>query len=117
MRHIFLHYVTLVRAWFDWAPAPLASALVLLLAGLIALVSSRVLVDLFLRIPGRRRAFFRSFAKEIRRPLRVLVVVVAVGSALPAAGLSLVAFLAVEQVLLVVFVLLVGWSATMAIRI
>ncbi len=117
MQNDFLHYVTVLRVWLDWAPAPLASTLVLVLAGLLALLASRLLVNLFLRIPGSRRAFFRSFAKEVRRPLRVLVVVVAVGAALPAAGLSYDAFLLIGQVLLFIFVLLVGWAASLALRI
>ena len=117
MRNDFLHYVTDLRVWLDWAPAPLASTLVLVLAGLLALLASRVLVNLFLRIPGPRRAFFRSFAKEVRRPLRVLVVVVAVGAALPAAGLSYDASLLIGQMLLFIFVLLVGWTASLALRI
>ena len=117
MRTHFLQFVTALRSSLDWAPAPLASALVLVLAGLAALLCSRVLVNLFLRIPGSRRAFFRSFAKEVRRPLRLLVVVVAVGVALPAAGLSPAAFVAIGQGLLVVFVLLLGWGASTAIRV
>lgn len=117
MRHDFLGIIGTVHGWFDWAPAPLASALVLILAGGIASYGSRVLVNLFLRIPGPRREFFRTFATEVQRPLRVLVVVVAVGSALPAAGLSYRAFTTLAQVLLVAFVLLLGWTAALAIRV
>ena len=117
MRQDFLDYVVLVRVWLDWAPPLLASAIVLVLASLAALAASRLLVNLFLRIPGPRRAFFRSFAKEIRRPLRGLVVVIAIGTALPAAGVSTAVFTAIEQTLLVAFALLLGWGASIAIRI
>ncbi len=117
MRHQFLQLVTAVRGSLDWAPAPLAAALVLVMTAIVALLCSRLATNLFLRIPGPRRAFFRSFAKEVRRPLRILVVVIAVGLALPAVGLSPFAFTAIAQILLVVFVLLLGWGASMAIRV
>lgn len=117
MRQDFLIYVSQVRSWLSWAPAPLASLLVLSLAGVTALLASKIIVDLFLRIPNPSRAFFRSFLKAIRRPARLFVVVVAVGAALPAAGLSSPAFTAVGQGLLVVFVLLLGWAASTSIRV
>ncbi len=87
------------------------------LAGLLALLASRLPVDLVFRIPGSRRAFFRSLTKEVRGPLRALVGVVAVGAALPAAGLFCDAFVLVGQVLLFIFVLLVGWTVPPALRI
>ncbi len=117
MRKDFLHYLSLVHGWLDWAPAPLASLLVMLVAGLAALLASKVIVDLFLRIPNPRQAFFRSFLQEIRRPARLFVVVVAMGAALPAAGLSYRALANVGQALLVAFVLLLGWVASTLIRV
>ncbi|MCQ8277853.1 mechanosensitive ion channel family protein [Acetobacteraceae bacterium KSS8] len=117
MRKDFLHYLSLVHGWLDWAPAPLASLLVMLLAGLGALLASNLIVDLFLRIPNPRQAFFRSFLKEIRRPARLFVVVVAMGAALPAAGLSYRALANVGQGLLVAFILLLGWVASALIRV
>ncbi len=117
MRQDFLTYVSALRGWLSWAPAPLASILVLALAGVTALLASKIIVDLFLRIPNPSRAFFRSFLKAIRRPARLFVVVVAVGAALPAAGLSYPAFAAVGQSLLVVFVLLLGWAASTSIKV
>lgn len=117
MRHQFLQFVMAVRRSLDWAPAPLAAALVLVLTAIGGLLCSRLVINLFLRVPGMRRTFFRSFAKEVRRPLRLLVMVVAVGLALPAVGLPLPAFTAIAQALLVAFVLLLGWGASTAIRV
>jgi small-conductance mechanosensitive channel len=117
MRNEFLHLVEIVRGWLGWMPPSIASVFVLALAGAVALLLSRVLVNLFLQIPGPKRDFFRSFAKAIRRPLRVLVVVIAVGAAVPAAGLSNRGFAVVEQGLLIAVVLLMGWAAGTALRI
>lgn len=117
MHEDLLHYLGLVHDWLHWAPAPLAALLVLLLAGVAALLASKVIVDLFLRIPNPRRAFFRSFLAQIRRPARLFVVVIAVGAALPAAGLSDSALTLIGQGLLVAFVLLLGWVASTLIRV
>nr|WP_321983029.1 mechanosensitive ion channel family protein [uncultured Lichenicoccus sp.] len=112
-----LIYIVNMREWLDWAPAPLASATVLMLVALVALVASRLVTDLLLRVPGERGAFVRSFTRAIRRPMRGFVVVVAVGSSLPAAGLPYEWFAAIGQGLLVALVLLIGWGAAIAVRI
>ena len=117
MKAHFLNLVAAVRASLDWAPAPLAAALVLVMTAAAALLCSRLVINLLLRVPGPRRAFVRSFAKEVRQPLRLLVTVVAVGVALPAVGLSPRTFVTVAQILLVMFVLLLGWGASTAIRV
>jgi len=117
MRKDFLTIISQIRDWLNWAPAPLASALVLVLTATIAVLASRVLVNLMLRIPGPRREFVRALAKGVRYPLRAMVVVIAVGSAAPAAGLSSSAFITIEQALLVAFILILGWTATVAVRI
>ena len=117
MRTHFLNVVTAVRGSLDWAPAPLAASLVLIMTAVAALLCSRLVINLFLRVPGPRRAFVRSFAKEVRRPLRLLVTVIAIGLALPAVGLSPRAFTVIAQILLVMLVLLLGWCASTAIRV
>ena len=117
MSNHLLTYVINFRLWLDWAPAPLASAIVLIVVGLLALLLSRLITNMFLRFPGERGAFLRSFVKGMRRPLRGFIIIVAVGSALPAAGLTNTAFLAIGQTLLVLLVLLMGWGAATAMRI
>ncbi|MCQ8240667.1 mechanosensitive ion channel family protein [Rhizosaccharibacter radicis] len=117
MQHDFLQLVRQVRHWLSWLPPQFASVLVLVLAGGAALLAGRMLVNLLLRVPGPRREFFRSLAKGVRQPLRVLVVVIAVGAALPASGISNTGFAIVEQGLLVAVVLLMGWAAGSTLRI
>ena len=117
MHNNLLTYIVGFREWLDWAPAPLASAIVLLVVALLALLLSGLINNLFQRFPGERGAFLRSFARGMRRPLRGFVVIAAVGSALPAAGLSYAWFLAIGQALLVALVLLIGWGAGIAVRI
>src|ERR1700712_3739646 len=117
MHNNLLTYIVGFREWLDWAPAPVASATLLLVVAFLALLLSGLINNLFQRFPGERGAFLRSFARGMRRPLRGFVVIAAVGSALPAAGLSYTWFLAIGQALLVALVLLVGWGAGIAVRI
>ena len=117
MHNHLLIYIVNFRRWLDWAPAPLASAIVLLAVALLGLLLSGAVTSLFLRFPGERGAFVRSFANGMRQPLRGFVVIVAVGSALPAAGLPYAWFTAMAQALLVALVLPIGWGAGIAVRI
>src|ERR1700712_4197059 len=117
MHNDLLSFIVGFRQWLDWAPAPLASAIVLLVIALLAWLLSLLITDLLLRFPGRRGAFFRLFVKGMRRPVRGFIVIVAVGSTLPAAGLPYAWFLGIAQALLVALVLLVGWGAGISIRI
>ncbi len=103
-----------IRAALDWAPAPLASALILLLAALFALVLHRIATNTLLRLPGSRGSILRSLVKQIRGPVRVFFVIAAVVTALPVAGFSDRTETVIGQILLVVFILLVGYSASLA---
>ena len=117
MHEDLLTFVVNFRQWLDWAPAPLASAIVLIAVALLALLLSRLITNVLLRFPGERGAFVRSLAKGMRRPMRGFIVIVAVGAALPAAGLRYAWFTAIAQALLVTLVLLLGWGAAIAVRI
>jgi len=112
-----LTFIAALRHWLDWAPAPLASAIVLLIVALVALVASRLLTNLFLRFPGERGAFVRQLVKGMRRPARGFIVITAMGLALPAAGLPYAWFAAIGQGLLVILVLFIGWGAANAVHI
>ena len=117
MHEDLLTYVVHFREWLDWAPAPLASAIVLIAVALLALLLSRLLTSLFLRFPGQRGAFLRAFVKGMRRPIRGFIIVAAVGASLPAAGLTYAEFTAIGQALLVILVLVMGWGAALSVRI
>ena len=117
MHDHLLTFIVDFRQWLTWAPPLLASAIVLLVVAVLGLLLSGVITSLFLRFPGERAAFVRLFAHGMRRPLRGFIVIVAVGSALPAAGLPDAWFSAAAQALLVALVLLLGWGAGTAVRI
>ena len=103
-----------IRSALDWAPAPLASAIILLLAALFALVLHRLATNILLRLPGPRGTRLRWLVKQVRGPTRVFFVIAAVITALPVSGFSYRTETAIGQVLLVVFILLIGYSASLA---
>ncbi len=103
-----------IRSALDWAPAPLASAIILLLAALFALLLHRFATNALLRLPGARGARFRALVKQIRGPARVFFVIAAVITALPVSGFSYRTDTAIGQALLVAFILLIGYSASLA---
>ncbi|MBB3172930.1 small-conductance mechanosensitive channel [Endobacter medicaginis] len=112
----FTYFMGQVRDWLSWLPAPVAAAAVLVLAGAGAALLGRMTTNAFLRVPGRRGAVVRSFAKDMRRPLRVFLVIVALSATIPVAGLPYRWIAILYQMLLVVFILLVGWSLSIGAR-
>ncbi len=117
LKTIYLQTMARTREALDWAPAPLASSLVLVLAALFALVVHRVGTNALLRLPGTRGAAVRSVVKQIRAPLQLFVVVAFLVTALPVSGFGDATTAVIGQILLVVFILLVGYSATRAVSI
>jgi small-conductance mechanosensitive channel len=103
-----------IRTALSWLPGTVASVLVLVLAGVFALVLHRIVTNTFLRLPGVQGRFLRSFVKQVRRPLQLFFVIAAVVTALPVAGFTDQTTSAIGQILLVVFILLVGYSAVLA---
>ena len=106
-----------IRIALDWAPAPVASALILVLAALFALLLHRIGYRIVLGLPARRTATLQSLVRQTRRPTRIFAVIAAVVTALPVSGFSNATEWVIGRILLVCLILLIGYSATMAIRI
>lgn len=112
-------YVTFLRGWLSWLPAPVVSLLVLSLIGLVAALLSRFITDrILMRVPGAKRgALVRSFTKALRRPVRLTVVILAVSVALPASGLHGNLQESVAHLLLISFVAVMGYGILATIRV
>nr|WP_220794977.1 mechanosensitive ion channel family protein [Gluconacetobacter sacchari] len=110
--------MTRIRVSFDWLPGTLASVVVLCAAALMAEICSRIMTKLVLRVPGQKRgAFFRSFTTAMQRPARVILAIVFVATALPATGFSYRTTQMGRHGLLVLFVLMMGYAAIVAMRV
>jgi small-conductance mechanosensitive channel len=99
-----------------WVSAPVWSTLILIAAGVVGLVLHRLSLILFKRLtpPRKVRTFFELFVENTRGPSRLAYVVFLVGAALPSVNFSASTTIVIAHVLLVGFVLLVGWTSIRA---
>ncbi|MBV8401745.1 MAG: mechanosensitive ion channel, partial [Acetobacteraceae bacterium] len=96
----------------------MGTAILILAAGL-ALWVHRLSVRLITRMPvnGSKRTFLQTFVAATTGPSRLGLVVFALGAALPYARLPAPESAVVGHLLLVAFIVLVGWSAMRALEI
>jgi len=107
----------MVRQVFAWAPDWLAAVAVLTAAVCLALLVHRLALAALRRTLGRHHPFLRRLIEDTRGPSRLAMIVFALSAALQAAPLSNSLKTALTQMLLVAFVVLVGWIAHVAIDI
>ena len=84
-------------------------------AGL-ALLLHRAAVRLMRRLISSKHAFLQSLISATDGPIRMALVIFAVGIVLPAVPLEHDAQAAVGRALVVAFILLIGWSASTSHR-
>jgi small-conductance mechanosensitive channel len=104
LRQVFNHNVAHGPAWI---PAYVWSTIILVLAGCAGLLLHRLTLTLFKRFspPRKVRTFFELFVENV---------IFLVGAALPSVSYSIGTTLTIAHVLLVAFVLLVGWTSIRA---
>jgi small-conductance mechanosensitive channel len=108
----------LTDAWRTMPNWLMGTAILILAAGL-ALWVHRLSVRLITRVPvnGSKRTFLQTFVAATTGPSRLGLVVFALGAALPYARLPAPESAVVGHLLLVAFIVLVGWSAMRALEI
>jgi small-conductance mechanosensitive channel len=107
----------MVREAFAWAPDWLAAVAVVAAAVCLALLIHRLALGALRRTLGRHHPFLSRLIEDTRGPSRLALIVFALSAALQAAPLSNSLKTALTQMLLVAFVVLVGWIAHVAIGI
>jgi hypothetical protein len=110
LRQVFNQHVAQGPAWI---PAYVWSSIILVLAGCLGLVLHRLTLMLFkrFRAPRKVRTFFELFVENTTGPSRLAYVIFLVGAVLPSVSLSFATTLVIAHVLLVAFVLLIGWTS------
>jgi small-conductance mechanosensitive channel len=110
LRQAFNHNVAQGPAWI---PAYVWSTIILVLAGCVGLLLHRLTLALFKRFspPRKVRTFFELFVENTTGPSRLAYVIFLVGAALPSVNFSFATTLAIAHVLLIAFVLLIGWTS------
>ncbi|GAB0112783.1 mechanosensitive ion channel family protein [Acidisoma sp. C75] len=116
LRHVLNQSLGLAPAWL---PGGVWSTLVLALAACLGLALHWLTLRLFNRFspPRRVRSFFELFVENTRAPSRLAYVLFFMGAVLPSLSFSASVTLTIAHLLLVAFVLLVGWTAIRAIEI
>lgn len=116
LRQVFDHSVA---AGPSWMPHYVWSTIILLVAAGLGLFLHWVTLRFFKRFrpPSKVRSFFEIFVENTRGPSRVAYVLFFMGAALPSLSYSATTTLTIAHLLLVAFVLLVGWAAIRAIEI
>jgi len=99
-----------------WAPGWLAGILILVVAVVAALLAHLVLIGIARRIVGTRGSFLAALVVRTRAATRLALLVFVVSGALQVAPLDPAVRAAIGHVLVVAFILLVGWFAIIAVH-
>src|SRR5579875_2760843 len=107
-------FLTRVTLTLGWMPGWLAGAVILAVVVLAALLVHRVAARLFLRFAVARHEFLAPFVMRTAGPTRAALVLFALASVLPATPFPDATLNRFEHLLLVGFILLLGWVALVA---
>ena len=100
-----------------FVPRWLLGVIVMLLAAVVTLVVYRWSTRWLIRLAGRFSPFLQTLLQRGQGPASAFVLIFALGAALPAARFSYPTAIAVGRGLLVAFILVVGWTAAIALDI
>jgi small-conductance mechanosensitive channel len=106
-----------MTALFAMIPSWVVGAVIMIVPTLIVLAIYRWLTRWLIGLAGRASALLQQLLQRGHAAASSLVVIFALGAALPAARLSPPVTLAIGHALLVAFILTIGWAAAIAIDI
>lgn len=116
--------MTRVQIWLTdtaqalgWAPPWLISTALIVLAIVVALAVHAVVVRIVRHTVSRHSEFWQPLISRTRRPTRLAFIIAALGPAVSAAPLTAGQAAGAKQVLLLMFILLLGWMAMTAMDI
>lgn len=100
----------------SWLPGWVPGAVLLVVAALIAIAAHNASVRVLLLL-GARSALLKNIVQHTRVPIRVALIVIALGVVLPATGFPIAVMGGIGQVLLVAAIALLGWGAVVALEV
>jgi small-conductance mechanosensitive channel len=109
--------MTLIESTLSWIPPWIVGAAVMIVPAIIVLAIYRWFTRRLIRLAGRFSPFLQRLLSRGQGPASVIVVIIALGIALPAADFPGPVTLAIGRALLVGFVLALGWTAAIALDI
>ncbi len=106
-----------LRAVIRWTPDPILSILILLLAFALGLLLHKIFYRILTRLTEKRELFWRSLVQRTRRPLRLAVLTWTLSLGVVLAPLNSAQESFLRHVLLLCFIVLLGWMARTALHI
>lgn len=106
-----------IHAVIRWLPDPVLSLLALLAAFVLGLVAHKVTFRVLTRLAENRDLFWRSLVQRTRRPLRLAILTWTLSLGVAVAPLSGSQASVLRHILLLCFIVLVGWMARTALHI
>jgi small-conductance mechanosensitive channel len=107
--------LSVMQATFAWAPDWVLPLMLMLSAGVTAVIVHAIAVALLRRAVGGRNPYLRSLFTRTKGPTRLALIVFALSLVAPLAPLPGGFEVAVRGALVVAFVVLVGWVALIAV--
>jgi len=101
----------------SWVPRWIVGLAIMAAAAILVLLIHRWIVGRLVRLAARRSPFMQMLLERARQPSAAILVILALGAALPTVRLSYDWALAVGHVLLIALVLALGWTASKALDI
>jgi small-conductance mechanosensitive channel len=104
-----------MAAYLTWIPHWVVGAVIMIVPALVVLALYRWFTRQLIRLAGRFSRFLQRLLERGQGPASVIVVILALGAALPGARFPEPATVAIARALLVAFILAVGWAAAIAL--
>jgi small-conductance mechanosensitive channel len=109
--------MTPIGSTFSWIPPWVVGAVIMIVSAAAVLAIYRWFTRRLIRLAGRFSPFLERLLARGQRPASLMVVIVALGATLPAAHFPAWVTVAIGRVLLMLFVLALGWAAALALDI
>jgi small-conductance mechanosensitive channel len=109
--------MNLIESTLSWIPPWIIGAIIMIASAVLVLAIYRWFTRHLIRLAGRFSPFLQMLLARGQRPASMIVVIFALGLALPAAQFPAPVTVAIGRLLLLCFVLALGWAAAIALDI
>ncbi len=109
--------MTVIDATLSWIPPWIIGAIIMIVSAVVVLAIYRWFTRRLIRLAGRFSPFLQVLLARGQHPASMIVVIIALGLALPAAQFPTPVTIVIGRILLVLFVLALGWAAAIALDI
>ncbi|WP_037110807.1 mechanosensitive ion channel family protein [Pseudorhizobium marinum] len=106
-----------IHAFVRWVPDPILSMLILLLSFVLGLLIHKIVFRISTRVAEKRDLFWRSLVQRTRRPVRLAILTWTLSLGVVVAPLSANAESVLRHILLLCFIVVIGWMARTALHI